>query len=281
MYPVDEPAATLPDAPVRHRTGPMSLASALVLLALAAPPDTLAPPPSAAAARPDPLAQLVGALARLPATTPVRARVEHRVTFTQGDEEQAPTAGTATATVSSGSEGLRITWSPSLLARTETEERERTRNPDAPTPTRDAVGDLRALALARALDAVPEMLRSLHDARVLEDKVEPLDGVPTRVLLLQVKPAIAARDRKYVKDVEATARIWLGPDGVPLATDRRVLLKGRIFLIITFDIEQKESLRFGRSGDRLVVLRHESEFRSAGAGEKRDRLAVTTLTLVE
>jgi hypothetical protein len=96
-----------------------------------------------------------------------------------------------------------------------------------------------------------------------------------------VKPAIASRDRKYVKDVEATARIWLGPDGVPLAADRRVLLKGRIFLIITFEIEQKELLRFRRSGDRLVVVRHESDSRSAGAGERRDRHAVTTLTLVE
>jgi hypothetical protein len=259
----------------------MSATVALLLLALAAPPDTLAPPRSAVPASPDPLAQLVGALARLPATTQVRARVEHRVTFGQGDEEPPPVPGTATATASSGPDGLRITFSPSLLARAEAEERDRLQNPDAPTPTRDAVGDLRTLALARSLDAVPEMLRSLHDARVLEDKVEPFEGTPTRVLVLQVKPAIASRDRKYVKDIEATARIWLGPDGVPIATDRRVLLKGRIFLIISFEIEQKERLRFGRSGDRLVVLRQESDFKSSGAGERRDRLAVTTLSLLE
>jgi hypothetical protein len=96
-----------------------------------------------------------------------------------------------------------------------------------------------------------------------------------------VKPAIAARDRKYVKDIEATARIWLGPDGVPLAADKRVLLKGRIFLIITFEVEQKEAVRFRRSGDRLVAVRLESDFRSSGAGERRDRHAVTTLSLLE
>jgi hypothetical protein len=259
----------------------MSASAVLLLLALAAPPDAIGPPASTSPAPPDPIARLVGALARLPATTPVRARVEHRVTFTQGDEEPAPPAGTATATASSGPEGLRVAWSPSLLARAEAEERGRLQDPDAHTPTRDAIGDLRTLGLARALDAVPEMLRSLDDAKVLEDGVEPFEGAPTRVLLLQVKPAIASRDRKYVKDVEATARVWLGPDGVPLAADRRVLLKGRIFLIITFEIEQKETLRFGRSGDRLVVLRHESDSRSSGAGERRDRHAVTTLTLME
>jgi len=259
----------------------MTAIAALLLLALAVPPDTIAATPSPSPSPPDPVAQLVGALARLPATTPVRARVEHRVTFTQGDDEQAPPAGTATATASSGPDGLRVAWSPSLLARAEAEERERLHDPDAQTPARDAIGDLRTLGLARALDAVPEMLRFLYDAKVLEDKVEPFEGAPTRVLLLQVKPAIASRDRKYVKDVEATAKVWLGPDGVPLATDRRVLLKGRIFLIITFEIEQKESLRFGRSGDRLVVVRHESDSRSAGAGERRDRHALTTLTLVD
>jgi hypothetical protein len=259
----------------------MLFPAALLLLALAAPPGTIAPPPSTAPAPPDPLAQLVGALARLPATSPVRARVEHRVTFTQGDEEKAPPVGSASATASAGPEGLRISWSPALLARAESEERARLLDPDAFTPTRDAVGDLRTLAIARALDAVPEMLRWLHDAQVLEDKVEPFEGAPTRVLLLQVKPPVAARDRKYVKDIEATARVWLAPDGVPLATERRVLLKGRIFLIITFEIEQKESLRFGRSGDRLVVVRHESDNRSSGAGERRDRHAVTEVSVLE
>ena len=258
----------------------MSATVALLLLALAVPPDTLAPPRSAVPAPPDPLAQLVGALARLPATTPVRARVEHRVTFAQGDEEQPPAPGTATATASSGPDGLRITFSPSLLARAEAEERDRLQNPDAPTPTRDAVGDLRTLALARSLDAVPEMLRSLHDARVLEDKVEPFEGTPTRVLVLQVKPAIASRDRKYVKDIEATARIWLGPDGVPIATDRRVLLKGRIFLVITFETEVKQAWRYARVGDRLVALRHDDERRWEGAGDRGERKSSAVMELI-
>jgi hypothetical protein len=81
--------------------------------------------------------------------------------------------------------------------------------------------------------------------------------------------------------VEATARIWLGPDGVPVAAERTVLLQGRIFLIIGFEIEQKDAVRFGRSGDRLVVLRQESDSRSSGAGERRDRHARTTLTLLD
>ena len=259
----------------------MSTTAALAIaLLLGAPPDVLAPPP-APPAPPDPVAQLVGALARLPANTPVRARVDHRVRYTQGDEDAESPTGSLSVIASSGEDGVRITWGPALLARAEAEERARLANPDAFAPTRDAVNDLRALAVSRALDAVPELLRDLVDARVVDDKVEPLDGAPTRVLTLQVKPAIAARDRKYVKEVEATARVWLGPDGVPVAEERRVLLKGRIFLVITFEIEQRDLVRFGRNGDRLVELRRQSDSRSAGAGERRDRHAVTELTILE
>jgi hypothetical protein len=253
---------------------------ALLLLVLATPPDVVAPPPAPTPAPPDPVAQLVGALARLPATTPVRAQLEHRVRYSQGEDDTTAPAGTVTVAASAGPEGIRVTWSPALLARAEAEERARLSNPDAYAPTRDAISDLRALSLARALDAVPDMLRDLVEARLVSEAVEPLEGVPTRVLTLQIQPVIAARDRKYVKEVEATARIWLGPDGIPVAEERRVLLKGRIFLIIGFEIEQKDAFRFGRSGDRLLELRRTSESRSAGAGERRDRSATTTVTLL-
>jgi hypothetical protein len=259
----------------------MSAIAALLLLTLAAPPDTLAPPPSAAAPAPGPVAQLAYALAQLGAKTPLQARVEHRVSFQTGDDEKPPPEGVATVTASSGPEGLQVTWSPSLLARADREEQERNANPAAATPTRDAVADLRALSLARALDAVPELLLALRDAELLEDRMESFYGSPTRVLLLSWKPTIAARDRKYVKEIEATAKIWLGRDGLPLAVERHVLVKGRIFLIITFEIEQSERVRLRRIGDRLLAVRTESDFKSSGAGERRDRLAVTTLTPVE
>ncbi len=262
----------------------MHLAAAVLLLSLAAPvaapPDAVVPAPTPAAPAPDPVARLVGALARLPATSPVRAEVRHEVRYSQGEEDTAAPTGAIQVAASAGPEGLRATWSPSLLARAEAEERARLQNPDAYAPTRDAVSDLRALALARALDAVPDLLRDLVDARVISDAVEPFEGSPTRVLTLQVKPVIAARDRKYVKDVEATARLWLGADGVPVAEDRRVLLKGRIFLIIGFEIEQRDQIRFARSGDRLVEARRESVNRSSGAGERRDRNATTSVALL-
>jgi hypothetical protein len=258
----------------------MLLVSLLVAVLAAPPPDTVGPA-APAAAPPDPVAQLVGVLARLPATAPLRARVDHRVAFTQGGEEAQPPAGTASATVTAGPDGLRIGWGPALLAKAEAEERARLSAPEAYAPTRDAVGDLRTLAIARAVDPVPEILRDLVDASFVEERAEVFEGAPARVVTFQIRPVIPPRDRRYVKDVEATARFWLGPDGVPLAEERHVLAKGRIFLIIGFEIEQRDTFRFRKAGDRLVVTRVESSSRSQGAGERRDRQAVTTLTILD
>jgi len=96
--------------------------------------------------------------------------------------------------------------------------------------------------------------------------------------VLKVTPPLGARERRYVKEISAVARVWLGPDGVPLAAEQEIKAKGRVFLVITFEVEQRERLRFAREGDRLVALHRESEQRSSGAGEKGWRRSVTDVT---
>jgi hypothetical protein len=176
---------------------------------------------------------------------------------------------------SSGADGLQLTWSRELLADAEREEAGLAANPDGRTPVRDALLDLKVLTLSRVLDAAPELLRVLRGATLLEARDDAFEGAPARLLLLKVTPPLGARERRYVKEVQATARVWLGPDGVPLAAEQEITARGRIFLIISFVVEQRERLRFGREGDRLVALHRESEQRSAGAGEKGWRRSVT------
>lgn len=246
----------------------MTLAAALALLTLAAQPAT-APPTG-------PLADLEVVLVGLAGTQPMRARVEHRFAYSQGDEAPRP-EGLVRATAAVGPDGLEVTWDHDLLADAEREEQQLVAAPDAPTPVRDALFDLRILTLAHVLDAAPELRRALHGAELLEARDEPLDGAPARLLILKVSPPLGPRERRYVKSVDATARLWLGPDGVPLALEQAIKARGRAFLVITFDVELKEKVRFGREGDRLVALRRESEQRSSGAGERSWRRGVTTV----
>lgn len=248
----------------------MILTTALALLALAAAPAEAAGPLPAAG----PLAELAAALARLEGSLPVRARVEHRFTSSQGDEPPRP-EGLVKATAEAGPGGLQVTWDRALLAEAEREEQRQAEDPDAPTPLRDALLDLRILNLAHVLDAGPELLRSLRGAEVLEAREDVLDGAPARLLVLRVTPPLGPRERRYVKELQATARVWLGPDGLPRAVHQDILARGRVFLVISFELELTERLRLGRQGDRLVALRRETEQRSSGAGERSWRRSVT------
>lgn len=255
----------------------MTLAAALACLALAAAPaeaPAVGPPPAQVAAPAGPLADLAAALSRLGGTSPVRARVEHRFTSSQGDEPPRP-EGLVVATAGLGPDGLQVTWDRTLLAEAEAEEARLVTDAGAPTPVRDALLDLRIPTLAHVLDAVPELSRVLRGAELLEAREDTLDGAPARLLVLKVTPPLGARERRYVKEIDATARLWLGPDGLPLAAEQRILARGRVFLIISFEIELKERLRLIREGDRLVAARRESEQRSSGAGEKGWRRSVT------
>jgi hypothetical protein len=248
----------------------MTLAAALALLTLAQPTIGPAPGPPPAGL----LADLAAALGQLGGTQVVRARVEHRFAFAQGDDLPRP-EGLVRATAVAGPDGLQVTWDRALLADAEREEQQLVGAPDTPTPVRDALLDLRILTLAHVLDAAPELLRTLRGAELVEVRDEPRDGAPARLLVLRVTPPLGARERRYVKEVAATARLWLGADGLPIALEQHVEARGRAFLVITFQVELEERLRLARQGDRLVALRRESEQRSSGAGEKSWRRSVT------
>ena len=254
----------------------MTLCAAVTLLALSAQPAA----PAAPAAQPaGPLADLTAAVARMAGKAPVQARVEHRYTIAMGDEPARP-EGVVEALAAAGPDGLQVTWSTAVLAAVEREEQRRAVEPDAPMPLHDAVLDLKPLALAQALDAAPELLRTLQRAELLEALTEEKDGVTRTVLLLKVSPVLGTRERRYVKELTGTARLWLGADGLPVAAEVKAHARGRAFLVIGFESEQLESYRFARVGDRLVVTHHETDLRSEGAGDKTRRHSLTSLTLL-
>ncbi len=247
----------------------MTFAAALSLLALAA-----APPDAPRVREVKEVEELGAAIARLQGLQPVRARVEHRFASSQGDDTPRP-EGVLKCAATSGPDGLQVLWDRATIGEAEREEQRLVSDPNAPSPVRDALLDLRILTLAHVLDAGPELLRSLRGAELLEARDDVLDGAPARLLVLKVTPPLSARDRRYVKELDATARVWLGPDGLPRAVHQDIKAKGRAFLVISFDLELKERLRLDRLGDRLVALRRESEQRTSGAGDKTWRRSVT------
>jgi hypothetical protein len=220
----------------------------------------------------DPLADLQAALARLAATRPAAARftIHHENVSGEG-QDAVKVIGEVVGEAAESADGLQIRWSHAVLQKARDEERRHAANPEEPTPTRDGLAQVQAIDLANRLDAAGSLRDELSRATLLEEKDDLLDGTPARLLVLKLSPALQARERRYLKELEAIGKIWLGADGLPLAAEAQLHGKGRIFLIITFETEVKQSWRYVRAGDRLVAVRHEDERRWGGAGERGER----------
>jgi hypothetical protein len=255
----------------------MSATASLALLwalALAAEPPVVGP-------RPDPLAELQEALARLDGKTPIAARFTVRFENSTGEgKDQVKVTGEVSGEVAETVAGISTRWGPGLLAQARDEERRHAVDPEVPTPTRDGLAQVQTIDLANRLAAAASLRDELARASLVEVKEELLDGVPTRVLILKLSPALQARERRYVKDVDAVGKVWLGSDGLPLAADAKVVAKGRIFLVISFETVVHQAWRFTRVGDRLVAVRFEEERRWEGAGDRGERKSTSMLELL-
>lgn len=227
-----------------------------------------------------PLSELDAALARFTAREPVRARFTLAFENASGDDKDAVrTKGEVSGELAEGADGLTVTWPRALVDRARDEERLRAVDAAAKTPTRDAIAAASTLDLASQLDAAGALRQDLQSASVLEDRQDAVDGAPARLLVLKLVPALSARDRRYVNEVEARAKVWLGADGVPLAAEFTSRYSGRAFLVVSFKGEERQAWRFLPAGDRLVAVRHEVVRRNEGAGEKGERRSTVALTL--
>ena len=123
---------------------------------------------AAASAHADGLADLRGALARMPAQSPIRAAVtleRHQ----QDDEHPTPEHGKATVEAEAGAEGLRVVYANEVVARAQAEARAQEADPEKTTPTASALRDVRALDLVAVLDAGNALARLLTNATLQKD----------------------------------------------------------------------------------------------------------------
>jgi hypothetical protein len=230
--------------------------------------------------RADSQSELKAALARLNGREPVQARVDFQLSSRSGDAKQPVVEEAAvTARVEAGPTGLRISWSPEQIQAAAQE----AKAPEAETkaPIRRAMAALTATTLHDYLNGSAELLHTLEQAQLVDEKTESWQGQPARLLTFKLTPRIGEKDRKYIKELVATAKIWVGGNGVPLAAESRMHLKGRAMLVISFESAEMEEFRFAQAGDRLVVIRHVKENSGSGGGESGQQKTIATLTLGE
>jgi hypothetical protein len=236
----------------------------------------------AAQASADALSELRSRLEGLQSQEPVKASVELHLWRKSGSEKQpVVTQGKANAWVEDSAQGTKLFWSRGLLQQAAQEALEHSRNPEKTTPTRSALESLSALDVAEYLNSAGHLAQNLEKAQLQEDRADTLDGKPARLLVCKLSPAISEHDKKYIKEFEATAKIWLGEDGLPLATETKTKVRIRAMLVISIQSEESEAFRFQRVGKRLVTVQHVKENRGSGGGESGQSKTTTTITLAQ
>jgi hypothetical protein len=232
------------------------------------------------AARADPLDQLRATLRGLQGGEPLKADVSFDYWSRRGDDA-APVVERATvrAVAEDGPSGLSILWPHELVERLSEESHAKNSNPDATTPTRTALTQLSALRLSECMSGADQLLSLLEFATLTREAPSTWKGRPARQLELRLSPPISTHDRKFVKEVTASATLWIGPDGVPLAEKTSIDIKGRALLVISFEEERSEEREYVRTGGRMTVERYALHSRSSGAGENFEERSTLGLDL--
>lgn len=208
--------------------------------------------------------------------SPLRAELAIEVSRQQKD--QSLRKGQATVTLAEDRGGLQIGFAADVLARAEREQAQT--DPDHPRPVSEGLRSIDPVEIEPLLGYARRLLTDLDGATLLGDHAAILQGQPARLLEFELPVRLSESGRKRIKHARSTMKLWLGPDGLPLALEEQAEFKGRIFLIIGFEAHQSRKLQFGRAGDRLVVLRQETHSSGSGLGESASETRITTLKVL-
>jgi len=228
----------------------------------------------------DTLTDLKTALTRLNGQEALKASMDYAFWSKQGDDKKPIiTEGKATTLVEDGPQGLKMSWNRAQIQTASQEARLQAKDPEKKGTTRRAIEALKAIEVSEYLNGAEELLRTLEQSQLLEEKGETWQGKPAKLLQFKLVPKLSKQDQKYVKEMEATAKVWVGADGMPLAAETQVHTKGRALLVISFEQQQKETYQFTRVGNRLVVTHHTKENSGSGGGERGQSKSVVTVNL--
>src|SRR6185295_12656450 len=101
----------------------------------------------------DPIADVRAALTRLPAQTPIRATYElQQSVANEGKFDNDTFSGKASVELEAGEGGLRMLFTPPVLAQIAAEQEAKNRNNNAKTPTVTAMREIDPVETANAVD---------------------------------------------------------------------------------------------------------------------------------
>ena len=228
----------------------------------------------------DALADLHATLKRFQGSDPVRASLNYQF-WRQTSEDGGPVVvqGKVDTRAEDGPQGLRLSWDRSTLQQAEAEQVASALDPANQAPTAQLMRSLTALDVGEHLNEGDSLERLLAQSTLLETRPEPWQGKPAQVLVLSLAPLLFPPSlRKAVKEIKAQARVWVAPDGTPLAYRSEVDYNGSRFMI-HFQGTQKEEIHLLRTGNRLVGAWAQNEEKQTGLGQSMSTRRIYRIAL--
>ncbi len=183
--------------------------------------------------------------------------------------------------VSEDESGLRSDWALPQLSASSMEERQANRDPLAMTPVRDAMKQLDAGSLHRLLNQADVLSEILVGAKFKHEGNEMYQGQSAKVLVFTFNPTIRPDHIGRVSRSEASLKVWIGGDGLPLATETLMDYAGRHSRFFgRFYMSSSIRATYAVFGDHLVVVSRTSEDLSYDTGEKIKSTKIFTLELI-
>jgi hypothetical protein len=213
----------------------------------------LAPLLAASELHADPLGDLRAVLRKAENGPPIRARISIVSVGKSSDEgngQRTTEEGTVLGELDAA--GLRLSWTAQQIRTDRQADQRRAATPDAAEHKDGGLDLLDAKKAAELLDPAEVLRLEIEGAKLVENKVEPRNGQPTRVLVLEPRDGLSARDRKSLKSRDDVLKIWLDGAGSPIATERKAKLEFSKFLI-SFEFNEHVTRTLARAGGRLYI----------------------------
>jgi hypothetical protein len=162
-------------------------------------------------------------------------------------------------------------WILPQLDAVDQELRQLRQDPKALTPVQDATKELTAPRLKYLLNQGAELAQILEGAQFMYESRELYSGQPARVLVFTFRPAIRPDLQARISHKEATFKLWMAEDGLPLASETLMDYEGKHSRLYgRFHVRSLVTTTYTVLNQRLVVASQTSEDLVYDTGEKME-----------
>ena len=229
----------------------------------------------------DGLSDLHNALDSLKQTSPFAAKVNASLTRATPDKAaHASIEGHTQFTLKQNLSGLEISYPSELLSAIDKEASVKKQNPQAPTPTTDAMNRFKYAEFSILFNPVRDIQEDLRKATLVKEEPVDFQGQAARLLHLQIPlEKLSEEEQKNLKKYQTDLKIWINEKGIPLASRSTGNGSGRFAVVIGFEFHFDVEKSYITYGDRLLVNTLTSTVKSSGAGMNDNETIKANLAL--